>query len=329
MLKRAFPGIVFGFALLVSVSTVCAREYTVAQDGSGDFSTVQAAVAAVPTGTPEKPVFIRVKAGDYNELVYIQREKRFLNIVGEDPVQTRIHYGLYAGMIGLDGLPIGTFRTPTVTVDADDVFIANLTIENTAGPVGQALAIRVDGDRIVFKNCRFLGWQDTVFLNRGRQYFENCRIVGSTDFVFGGATAYFREVELHCLRSSYITAASTPAEAKYGFVFDQCTITAESDDIRVFLGRPWRDYSSVAFIHTEMPANIRPEGWHNWNRPEREATVRYYEYNNSGPGAELSERVSWMQALSKDSAETLTPERVLGGVDQWNPLQSRPSCFSN
>lgn len=306
-------------ALLALPLAGIAREVTVAADGSGDFTTLQAAVAAVPTGRPDAPVTILVRSGTYREIVYIQREKRFLRIIGEDASTTRITYDLHAGLTGLDGKPIGTFRTPTVTVDADDITFERLTFENSAGPVGQALALRVDGDRVRFRDCRFLGWQDTIFLNRGRHYFEDCGITGSTDYIFGGATAYFLRCHLHSLRSSYITAASTPPESAHGFVFDQCRITLESDELRVFLGRPWRDHASVTFLRTGMAAGVRPEGWHNWGRPERENSARYAEFGNTGEGARRSGRVPWARQLGAAEAAAITPASVLAGHDGWNP----------
>jgi pectinesterase len=170
------------------VNAAAQTELVVAADGSGKYKTVQEAVMAVPAGSPASPVMIRIKPGRYRELVYVQREKRFFRLVGEDAARTVITFDLHANLTGHDGKPLGTFRTPTVTVDADDFTAENLTFENAAGPVGQALAIRVDGDRAVFRNCRFLGWQDTVFLNRGRQYFEDCYIAGVAPFETPGTS---------------------------------------------------------------------------------------------------------------------------------------------
>src|SRR3954471_16399083 len=201
---------VFWFVAGASIAKAAPVELTVAADGSAKYRTVQEAVMAVPSGTAESPVIIRIKPGVYKELVYIQREKRFFRLVGEDASKTVITFDLNANLKGLDGKPIGTFRTPTVQIDADDFTAENVTFENSAGPVGQALAIRVDGDRAVFRNCRFLGWQDTVLLNCGRHYFENCYIAGHVDFIFGGATVFFERCHIHCLRDGYITAASTP-----------------------------------------------------------------------------------------------------------------------
>lgn len=314
-------------ALLGTLAVVCshaqALEVTVCPEGSGDYTTLQAAIAAVPTGRPESKVTIRVRPGTYRELIYIQREKRHLNIIGESADTVRITYDLHAHMTGLDGNSIGTFRTPTMVVDADDISFRNLTIENSAGPVGQALALRVDGDRVEFRDCRFLGWQDTIFLNRGRQYFENCYIAGSTDFIFGGATAYFLNCHLHSLRSSYITAASTPLEQPFGFVFDRCRITVAADDIQLYLGRPWRDYSAVVFMRTEMPAAIRSAGWHNWSKPEREKTVRYYEFGNTGPGAATEGRVEWAVQGQIEEANHIHPRSVLVGHDGWAPVVAK------
>ena len=222
-------------------------------------------------------------------------------------------------MVGKDGKPIGTFRTPSTLIDADDFTAENLTFENSAGPVGQALAIRVDGDRAAFRRCRFLGWQDTIFLNRGRQYFEDCYIAGHVDFIFGAATAFFERCHIHCLRNGYITAASTYDYHPYGFVFSHCKITGEPE-VKTYLGRPWRDFSNAIFLNTEMSDVVRPEGWQNWNLPAREKTARYAEFNSNGPGANAKSRVPWSRQLTRDQAKAITVKKVLGGRDGWNPL---------
>jgi pectinesterase len=296
---------------------------TVAADGSGQFKTVQEAINAAPTGTAENPSIIRIKPGMYKELLYIQREKRFLRLIGEDAAKTILTYNLNANLPGSDGRPIGTFRTPSTFVDADDFTAENVTFENSAGPVGQALAIRIDGDRIVFRNCRFLGWQDTILANRGRHYFENCTITGHVDFIFGGATAFFEKCHIHCLRTGYITAASTPDNQPYGYVFSGCKITGESPDVKTYLGRPWRDYAAVAFVNTEMSEVVRPEGWHNWSKPQAEKTARYSEFNSTGPGASPQSRVPWARPMTEEQAKALTPEKVLAGSDGWKPTSDR------
>src|ERR1035437_2601045 len=201
-----------GFALAARVLPAAVPDATVALDGSGQFTSVQEAISAAPMNTnPAAPRWvIFVKPGTYHERVYVQRERGHLRIVGEDAAKTVISYDLEAKVLGHDGKPIGTFRPPTVQIDGDDMIWENLTLANTAGPVGQALALRVDGDRVVFNHCRFLGWQDTVLVNRGRQYFADCYIEGHVDFIFGAATAYFDRCKIHCLLNGYITAASTP-----------------------------------------------------------------------------------------------------------------------
>jgi pectinesterase len=293
-------------------------DIVVAQDGSGQFRTVQEAVMSVPAGTPEQPVVIHIKPGVYKELVYVQHEKRCFRLVGDDAATTVLTFGLHANMVGLDGKPIGTFRTPSTVIDADDFVAENITFENSAGPVGQALAIRVDGDRATFRRCRFLGWQDTVFLNRGRQYFEDCYIEGHVDFIFGGATAWFERCRIHCRRDGYITAASTPVDAVHGFVFARCRVTGEPG-VKTYLGRPWRAYSAVTFLETDMSDVVRNEGWDNWKLPEREKTSRYREYGSTGAGSRPGARVPWSRQLTAAEAKALTAGAVLGGPDRWNP----------
>lgn len=298
-------------------------ELVVAADGSAKYKSVQEAIMAVPAGSRDNPVIIHIKPGTYKELIYVQREKRFFRLVGEDALKTILTYDLNANLIGKDGKPIGTFRTPSTQIDADDFTAENITFENSAGPVGQALAVRVDGDRVAFRNCRFLGWQDTMLLNRGRHYFEDCYITGDVDFIFGGATAFFERCQIHCLRDGYITAASTPDNQPFGFVFSHCKITGESKGVRTYLGRPWRASAAVIFLNTEMSEVVRPEGWHNWNFPEREKTVRYAEFASTGAGANPKARVAWSRQLTRSAARGITAEKVLSGADGWNPLTAR------
>lgn len=302
--------------VLLAMVTVCAAlraqtRITVASDGSGQFKNLQEAIMSVPSGSAANPVIIHIKPGTYHELIYIQREKSYFHLAGEDAEHTVITYNLYAGMTNLDGKALGTFKTPTATIDADHFTADNLTFENSAGPVGQALAIRVDGDHAAFHHCRFLGWQDTILLNRGHQYFSDCYIAGHVDFIFGAATAWFERCRIHCLRTGYITAASTPADQPYGFVFSNCQVTGEPG-VKTFLGRPWRIHASVTWLNCEMSGVVRPEGWFDWKKPESHATVRYGEFDSTGPGGNSSARVAWSKQLPADEAKTLTVERVLG-----------------
>jgi pectinesterase len=287
----------------------------VAADGRAQFKSVQAAIMSVPSGNRNNPVVIHIAPGTYKELIYIQREKSFFKLIGENPTNTILTFNLYAGITNAEGKPIGTFKTPSTTIDADDFTAENLTFENSAGPVGQALAIRVDGDRAIFHHCRFLGWQDTMLLNRGRQYFENCFVAGAVDFIFGAATAWFEKCEIHALGDGYLTAASTPVDQPFGFIFSNCKITGEPD-VKTFLGRPWRIYASTIFLNCEMSDVVRPGGWFDWKKTEAHKTARYAEFKSSGVGANPTNRPAWVKQLTKADAKKMTMEKVLGG---WNP----------
>jgi pectinesterase len=310
------------FLIVVGVAFGEARgaDATVAPNGDGQFKSIQDAINAAPQSTSRtRPWVIHIKPGIYKELIYVQREKRFISLVGEDAEKTVLTYNLNANMLGPDGKIIGTFRTASTMIDADDFTAENLTFENSAGPVGQALAIRIEGDRVAFRHCQFLGWQDTILANRGRHYFVDCYIAGHVDFIFGGATVFFERCHIHCLRNGYITAASTPTEQPFGFVFSHCRITGETADVKTYLGRPWRDFAGVVFLNTEMSAVVRPAGWHNWDKPAREKTARYAEYRSAGPGAQRGARVPWSRQLSATEAGRITARQVLRGTDGWNP----------
>jgi pectinesterase len=293
----------------------------VATDGSGKYKSVQDAINAAPQLTPADHSWtILIKPGVYKEHIYIQREKRFISLVGEDSDAAKavLTYDLNANMKDRDGKIIGTFATPSTFIDADDFTCTNLTFENSAGNVGQALAIRIEGDRDTFRNCRFLGWQDTILGNRGRHYFQNCYILGAVDFIFGGATEFYDHCHIHCAGNGYITAASTPEAAAFGFVFSHCTITG-NPEVKTYLGRPWRAFASATFLDTEMSDVVRPTGWDNWKQPDREKTARYSEYAGTGPGATVAARVNWSHQLSETQTTEITAAKVLAGNDGWNP----------
>ena len=319
--------------LLLATGGLCASmpapDAVVALDGSGQYKSLQEAISAAPMKTdPAAPRWvIFVKAGTYHERIYVQRERGHIRIIGEDAAKTVIAYNMHARMPGPDGKEIGTFRTPTVQVDGDGMIWENLTLANTAGEshklvdgleVGQALALRADGDRLEFRHCRFLGWQDTVLVNRGRQYFTDCYIEGTVDFIFGAATAYFDHCHIHQLRQGYLTAASTPKDQPYGYVFADCTVTG-AEGATTYLGRPWRNFARTVFLRTEMSAVVRPEGWHNWSKPDAEQTTFYAEFGSTGPGANDAARVKWAKPLTAAAAAEFTPAKVLAGTDGWNP----------
>jgi pectinesterase len=313
---RGFPLILA--ALLAAAPLRAQTNITVAADGSGQFKSVEDAIMSVPSGSAANPVIIHIKPGVYHELVYVQREKTYFRLLGDDAAKTIIVFNLYASMTNVDGKPLGTFRTPTATIDADNFTAENITFQNDAGPVGQALAIRVDGDRAAFRRCRFLGWQDTILLNRGRQYFEDCYIAGHVDFIFGAATAWFENCHIHCLQDGYITAASTPQDMPFGYVFSHCQIDGETG-VKTFLGRPWRIYASVTWLNCDMSDVVRPEGWFDWKKPQAHLTARYAEFENIGPGANPTNRVDWSKQLTEAEAKKITVDKVLGGADGWVP----------
>jgi len=291
----------------------------VATDGSGQYSSIQEAINASPQScSAASPWTIHVKPGTYHEIVYVQREKHHVRLLGEDPATTVLTFGLFASMPGIDGKPLGTFHTPTLWVDADDFTVENITLANSAGRVGQALALRVDGDRDCFLNCRFKGWQDTILANRGRQYFADCSIEGAVDFIFGGSTAFFERCAITCLGDGYVTAASTPQNQRYGLVFDQCSIEGPAG-VQSYLGRPWRSFAMVLFVNSRMSGVVRPAGWHNWNKPEREMTTRFGESGSLGPGADLNARVPWARPVAAADAASLNADKVLAGDDGWHP----------
>jgi pectinesterase len=296
-------------------------DVTVATDGSGQYTSVEEAIfkAPMPASLTAAPWTIFVKAGTYKERIYVQRERGNIHVIGEDGAKTIITYNLNANLRGPDGKIIGTFRTPTVQIDGDGMVWENITIANGAGAVGQAVALRLDGDRIVFRKCRLLGWQDTLLVNRGRHYFEDCYIEGHVDFIFGGATAYFNRCHIHCLGNGYITAASTPAGQAHGFVFADCKITG-ADDVKTYLGRPWRIFAQTIYLRTEMSAVVRAEGWNDWNKPEARRTTFYGEFDSTGTGAAKTERAPWSHQLTAVEAALLTPAKVLAGADKWDPV---------
>jgi len=293
----------------------------VSPGGSQGFRNIQSAVdAAIKSGRHR--VLIVVRPGVYHQRVVIPRHAPAITLLGEDG-QTRrtiLTYSLNANQKGPDGKPIGTFSTQTLWVRSNNFVAANLSIVNSAGNTGQAVAVRIDGDRDIFYHCRMFSWQDTLLTTHHRQYFENCRIYGATDFIFGGATSYFNNCRIECLGYGFITAARTPAQQKFGYIFNHCKITSLSRTGRVVLGRPWREYADVTFMHCWIPEAVRARGWITWHHnPTDRRTTRYSEFDNVGPGGGLGRRVPWSKHLSAAQAEKLTVTEVLGGADHWNP----------
>ena len=299
----------------------------VSRDGTGEFRTIDEAIEVCRAFMDYTKV-IYVKKGVYKEKLIIPSWLTNITICGEDRDNTIItwddHANIKMPVGGLDseaavkGKPMGTFRTYTLKVQGSYITLKDITIENNAAKLGQAVALHTEGDHILIQNCRLLGNQDTVYTGVGgtRVAFYDCYIEGTTDFIFGPSIAWFQNCEIHSKANSYITAASTPAGQKYGYVFYKCRLTADKDVDKVYLGRPWRPFAATIFMDCELGKHIRPEGWHNWNNTKNEETARYAEYGNKGEGASTKNRVKWSKQLSKKEAAKVTLLDAFG-EDCW------------
>ncbi len=318
-------------------------------------SSLQAALDSIPKENAE-PVTIRLAPGTYREKLVIDRP--FLRLFGESPENTTIVFGDYALKPWDDGFKCGTFRSYSVFIDTHDFFAENISFINDAGlgkDVGQAVALYVDGDRITFENCRFLGSQDTLFTGplppkeiepggfrgpkefaervNGRHYYHHCFICGDIDFIFGSATAYFEDCEIFAKKPdhepiervqnppeiySYLTAASTPKGQEYGYVFENCILSSDCPKASVYLGRPWRNYAKTVFLNCEMGEHVHPEGFHDWKKADAHDTCFYAEYNSRGAGASPDTRADFVRQLTREEISHFAREKVLAGQDGWD-----------
>lgn len=290
------------------------RELVVAQDGTGDYSTIAEALESV-RAFMDFDVKIYVKKGTYKEKLIVPSWLQNVEIIGEDVQNTIITNADHANMNNM-----GTFRTYTVKVEGNHITFRNITIENNAPKLGQAVALHTEGDCLRFINCRFLGNQDTVYTGVAgtRLYFEDCYIEGTTDFIFGPSTAWFENCTIHSKANSYVTAASTPENIKYGYIFNNCKLTAEEGVDKVYLGRPWRPYAYTLFMNCELGKHIVKAGWDNWRNPKNEKTARYAEYKNTGEGADISQRVSWARQLSDKDVKMLVKSEFYTFSNTWD-----------
>jgi pectinesterase len=316
--------LVFSFAFFVSSFSLFAQTsnpdqykyvFTVAKDGTGDYKYIQDAIDALRV-YPLKRITLYIKNGLYNEKIVLPSDNTDVTFVGESLDKTIINFNDYSGRGKLN-----TFTSYTAKISGNRFIAENITFLNSAGPVGQALALYVDADKAVFKNCKFLGNQDTIFTTgeNARQYFVDCYIEGTTDFIFGPATAVFQNCTIRGKANSYITAANTPKGKKFGFVFLDCNIIVDSSVTKLALGRPWRAYSRAAFIRCRLPKQIAPEGWNNWGNTENESTAYYAEYKNTGEGAVTVSRVKWAKQLSDKEAKEYTVENILTSDNSTAP----------
>jgi pectinesterase len=292
--------------------------YVVGKDSKSKYHSIQEVLNLIPSGNT-KPVSIYVKKGIYKEIITVDASKSNILLVGESEVNTIIQFDNHAGVKMPNGDTLNTWTCATAFIYGNDFQAQHISFSNQAGfNAGQAVALRVEGNRASFYNCKMLGFQDVLFLsgNGVKHYFENCYIEGTTDFIFGAATALFQNCNIHSKKNSHVTAASTNSIIPIGFVFKNCKLTGDSVLNKVSLGRPWSPTASVTYIHCWLGNHIIEEGWNNWKNPANEATARYSEYKSVGPGANPSKRAAWSKQLSDDQANSFTIEKIFG---TWVP----------
>lgn len=315
----------------------------VSKEENAQYTSIGEALAHIPADC-DKPVTIEIAPGEYREKLRVSRP--FVTLKGENAANTVIVYDDRATAIMPDGSKRGTFRSYTLLLEEHDITLLDLTVRNDSGPrsrAGQALALYADGDRILVKNCRLESYQDTLFTGplppaplsqggftgprefapriNGRQLYENCCICGDVDFIFGSATAYFDHCEIASVYSEiprdpsvygYVTAASTPEGQTYGYVFHNCNFTSTCPESSVYLGRPWRNFAKTVLLDCTLGSHIKPQGFHDWNKPEAHSTVLYAEYNSTGKGAHSEERAPFVKQLSEEEALFYSKSNVLG-----------------
>jgi pectinesterase len=323
-----------GGVALAAASAFAAKSRLVVSKDHGPYRDVQRAIDAVPSGNDQITI-IEIAPGTYTERVTIPRDKRFIRLVGADAANTVITYNLSTATTAETRYSSSTY------VFADDFQAENITFENSHGPGSQAVALFVAADRCVFRNCRFLGWQDTLYVNgpgclfvpqplsttdaancpAGRHYFDACYIDGHVDFIFGNAAAVFRNCRIHSKAAGYVAAQSkTYREQASGFIFDSCRLSGENTGAGVYLGRPWRAFSQVTYLNCWLGAHIRPEGWSVWNGNNNHETAYYAEFRSTGPGADLSRRANWSHQLRPEEVARFDAHSFLKGSDGWAPV---------
>ncbi|MBK7704704.1 MAG: pectate lyase [Acidobacteria bacterium] len=305
-----------------------APDLVVAADGSGNVRTVGEAIAKVPENN-RKRVTILIRKGTYFEQVNIPSSKPLITLIGESAAETKIAYSINNGSAGTTSAAYAFY------VGGHSFRAENLTFENAfeykpGTPGSQAVAVLAEADRLVFKNCRFLGWQDTLYAKNGRQYFENCYIEGNVDFIFGQAAAVFENSEIRSKGDGFIAAPMRfSADESSGFVFNRSKLTSNNGVKSVFLAHPWRAFGRAVFIDTEMGSHIRPEGWNNWGNPDNEKTAYFAEIRSSGPGATPEKRAAWARKLGVSDEKQFSTATFLGGRDGWNPKNSDDGFLEN
>ncbi|XP_011069392.1 pectinesterase-like, partial [Sesamum indicum] len=297
-------------------------DVTVAADGSGNFRTVSAAVAAAPEGRSRRYV-IRIKAGVYRENVEIPRRKTNLMFVGDGRMTTIITGNRNV----VDGST--TFNSATVAVVGDRFLARDITFQNSAGPSKhQAVALRVNADLCAFYRCNMLAYQDTLYVHSLRQFYTGCNIVGTIDFIFGNAAVVLQNCDIQARRPNPRQRNMVTAQGRddpnqnTGIVIQKCRIGATSDlkpvqsSFPTYLGRPWKKYSRTIVMQTDISNVINPAGWYEWDGNFALNTLFYAEYQNRGAGARTSNRVTWRGfrvLTSAAEAQPFTAGRFIAG----------------
>lgn len=316
-MNHSFLLIILLFSAVVSSAQT--KRITVAKDGTGDFTTVQEAInAVIDSNSSVTTIFI--KKGIYKEKLRLSESKMNVHFIGEDVNSTVLTYDDYASKKDSSGKDIGTSGSSSFFIFGNGFSAENITFENSSGPVGQAVAVRITGDKARFINCRFLGFQDTLYTHGtgSRQYYRNCYIEGTVDFIFGAATALFDSCVIYGKKAGFFTAASTPQGTAYGYVFRNCRFTGDAPAGSFYLGRPWRPYAKVLIMNSYLGPIVHKAGWDNWGNAANENTTWYTEYDNHGVAAGTADRVSWAKKITDAEVKLLTITTILGG---WNPLQ--------
>ena len=316
MMKRS---LMFFLAVLI-LATACFAaplkktsniSFVVAADGSGDFTSIQQAIDAIPD-MRKVTTRILIKKGVYKEKIVLAESKQNVSFIGEAGEQVVICYDDFASKKNVFGEEVGTSGSAGFYIYGINICFENITFQNSAGPVGQAVAVLVAGDKIQFYNCRFLGFQDTLYTYKSgsRQYYNHCYIEGTVDFIFGSSTAVFDTCEIKGKQGGYFTAASTPQSEMYGYVFRHCTLLGDAAEGSFKLGRPWRPFAKVVFIECDLSTVVAPEGWDNWGNMENEKTAYYAEYKSRGEGADVQKRVPWSHQLTDQEVKAYALKHI-------------------
>tara|TARA_R110000868_G_scaffold86601_4_gene242866 strand:- start:186 stop:1181 length:996 start_codon:yes stop_codon:yes gene_type:complete len=320
--------IIFGFSKHINAQNKNQQKITVALDGTGDFKSIQEAINAT-NNTIDEIITIYIKNGVYKEKIQISETKHHIKLVGENRENTIITFDDYSGKIdAVTNEKIGTSTSYTMLVNGNNIEIHNLTIENSTCNVGQAVALHVIGNQFFITNSNIFGCQDTLYATgtNSNQLYLNCTITGTTDFIFGAATAVFKDCIIISKKNSYITAASTPENSEFGYVFLNCNLIANPEVSETFLGRPWRPYAQTVFIKCNLGSHIIPEGWNAWEDarfPNKDKTAFYAEYKNKGKGAISTQRVPWSRQLTVKEAKKYTIKTIFKNCSNWSALSNK------